>query len=298
MKYIFVSILLSVVCLASYAAQDKDTCYWKTGGVFALNASQVSLTNWSAGGENSISGNAYVNLFANYKKNKSNWDNTLDLGYGKMRQGKKDKVIYYKTDDKIDFASKYGQYAFKNWFYSALVSFKTQFDEGFKSVSENKRISNFMAPAYINLSIGMDYKYKDKLTVFMSPFSGRITMVLDTLLANSGAYGVTRENHVRKEFGGHLKVQYKVDITKTLAYTSKLDLFSNYLDKPQNIDVSWENFINLKISNYFSANLNFNLLYDDNIKFAYDSDGDGINDKSGPKLQIKELFGIGITYKF
>ncbi|MDA3820602.1 MAG: DUF3078 domain-containing protein [Candidatus Delongbacteria bacterium] len=91
---------------------EDSLAKWKTGGTLSLNASQVSLTNWAAGGENSISGLGIINLFANYKKNKFTWDNTLDLAYGLIRQGD-DPVI--KSDDKIDFASKAGQHAFNDW---------------------------------------------------------------------------------------------------------------------------------------------------------------------------------------
>ncbi|MDD3859645.1 MAG: DUF3078 domain-containing protein [Bacteroidales bacterium] len=276
----------------------QSTSNWKTGGMVSLNASQVSFTHWAAGGQNSISGNSFVNLFANYAKNKMTWDNTLDLGYGKMMQGVGEEAVYYKTDDKIDFASKYGQYAFEHWYYTGLISFKSQFDQGFKSVADTVRISNFLAPAYLNISIGMDYKPNDKFTLFISPVSGKITFVMDSLLSSQGAYGVTIGENVRYEFGGFVKAQYKVDLMKNISYTTKLELFSNYLKNPQNIDVNWENLINMKINSFFSANLHLTMLYDDDIKVKYDSDNDGIDDREGAKLQLKQLFGIGITYKF
>ena len=114
MKKLFFSVLFVFAAYGLFAQADTTAkvSNWKTGGVVSLNASQVSFTNWAAGGQNSISANSFVNLFANFKKNKMSWDNTLDLGYGKMRQGSENDVVFYKTDDKIDFASKYGQYAF------------------------------------------------------------------------------------------------------------------------------------------------------------------------------------------
>lgn len=269
---------------------------WKTGGVLSLTGSQVSFTNWAAGGENSISVNSFINLYANYKRNKMTWDNTLDLGYGLMRQGTAEDVLYYKTDDKIDFSSKYGRYAFEHWYYTGLVSFKSQFAEGFKKATDTVRISNFLAPGYINLSIGMDYKPNDNFTLFLSPLSGKITFVTDTMLSNAGAYGVTPGETVRYEFGGFLKAQFKAKLADNIAYTSRLELFSNYIEKPQNVDVNWENIVNFKINKFFSANIHITMLYDDDTKInIYDDNGNLIG--KGSRLQVKQLFGLGITYK-
>lgn len=139
-------------------AQDADTL-WKVNGLTSLNFSQLSLSNWAAGGENSIAGNALVNLSANYQNREGliNWNNDLILGYGLLRQS--DDPVR-KSDDKIDLASKFGYKAREKWFYTGLFSFKTQFAEGYDDPGDVDRnvISNFLAPAYMNLSLGMDYK--------------------------------------------------------------------------------------------------------------------------------------------
>lgn len=298
MKRNILIIFFIVIAFSLNAQTDTVKSNWKKGGVVSLNASQVSFTNWAAGGQNSIAANSFVNLFANYKKGSTTWDNTLDLGYGKMRQGTDKNVVLYKTDDKIDFSSKFGQYAFEHWYYTGLVSFKSQFDEGFKNAGDTARISNFLAPAYLNVSLGMDYKPNDNFTLFISPLSGKITFVYDDLLSTAGAFGVVAGENIRAEFGGYIKMQYKIDLMKNITYTTKLDLFSNYIDKPQNIDVNWENLITMKINNWFSANIHYTMLYDDDVKIDWDSNDDGINDRKGAKLQIKQLLGIGITYKF
>lgn len=292
-------LLASLAIIIGLNAQtDSVTSNWKTGGMVSLNASQISFTNWAAGGQNSIAANSFINVFAKYKKKRMTWDNTLDLGYGKMRQGTAENVVWYKTDDKIDFSSKYGQYAFEHWYYSGLVSFKSQFDEGYKNVTDTVRISNLLAPAYLSVSIGMDYKPTDNFTLFISPISGKVTMVYDDKLAAAGAFGVKPGEKIRNEFGGYIKMQYKVDLMKNITYTTKLDLFSNYLVKPENIDVNWENLITMKINSWFSANIHYTMLYDDDVKIAWDSNDDGINDRFGARLQIKQLLGIGLTYKF
>ena len=88
-----------------------------------------------------------------------------------------------------------------------------------------------------------------------------------------------------------------------MSFTTKLDLFSNYADNPQNIDVSWETLISLKVNKYISANLNTHLLYDDNIKIPIDRNNDGILsdielNNPGSRIQFKEIFGVGFSYNF
>lgn len=298
-KTLLAVLLIFLGSVSAMSEESADTVKgWKTGGVLSLTGSQISFTNWAAGGENSISANSFINLFANFKKDKMTWDNTLDLGFGMMKQGMGEESRYYKTDDKIDFSSKYGQYAFEHWYYTGLVSFKSQFTEGFKKITDTVRISNFLAPAYLNISIGMDYKPTDNFTLFISPFSGKITYVTDTMLSAAGAYGVTPGETVRYEFGGYVKAQFKCNLAQNISYTSRVDLFSNYLENPQNIDVNWENIVNFKVNSFFSANIHITTMYDDDTKIDIDRNNDGVYDGKGARLQIKQLFGMGITYKF
>jgi DUF3078 family protein len=286
--------------------QEDTTKLWKTGGILSVNFSQVELSNWAAGGQNSISGNGLVSVFANYAKDNSAWDNTLDLGYGFLKNEGEDQR---KSDDKIEFNSKYGIKANEKWFYTALVNFKTQFSEGYNYPNDSIVISNIFAPAYLTYSIGMDYKPSEKLSVYLSPLSGKSTFVKDQDLADAGAFGVepavydtitglkiTDGETVRNElFAGLVKIVYKDEIFKNVSLQSKLELFSNYLENPQNVDVNWENLISLKVNEYISANILIHLIYDDDID-VYDTNADDIPD--APKLQFKEVFGLGFSYKF
>ena len=306
---VFLSVSLSATVVFAQEAADssakKKNENWKLGGAASLNFSQVAFRNWAGGGEPSISGNMFFNAFANYAKDKTTWDNTLDLGYGMMRQGtKKTSVLFYKTDDKIDFASKYGRYAFKYWYYSALVGFKTQFADGYKSITDSTRVSSWMAPGYLNIALGMDFKPTFEnhpnmtFSLLIAPLSGRMTFVLDSALSAEGAYGVDPGKRFRPEFGGYVKAEFKIDFLKVFTYTTKLDLFSNYIVKPQNVDMNWDNLLTIKLSKWFSANLNITLAYDDDVDVPIDTDGDGTLDGMGKRLQFKELLGFGFTYKF
>lgn len=294
-RILFIAIL-SFASISMYGQENTEiSSNWKRGGLVSVNFSQVALHNWAAGGENTISGVSFVNLFANYKKNKMTWDNTVDLGYGLMKQGDNGLI---KSDDKIEIASKYGQYAFEKWYYTGLLNFKTQFAPGFQKPTDLNKISDFMAPAYLNIAIGMDFKPNDNFTLFLSPVTGKITIVNSPYLSGLGAYGITPGESIRYEFGGYIKVAYKVDIMENVNFQTKLDLFSNYFHNPGNIDINWESMLAFKVNDFLSANIFFMMIYDDDIKIAIDTDDDGIADKSGPRAQMKEMFGLGLSYKF
>lgn len=310
MKRFIIITLLAVflsVIHSGVMAQSDTTKPWKAGGVTSLMLTQVALSNWAAGGQNSISGSAMVSLFANYHQKRSQWDNTLELGYGLLKQGKAGII---KSDDKIDFSSKYGQYAFKHWYYSAMLNFKTQFAQGFNYPNDSVMISDFMAPAYLIVALGMDYKPADYFTLLIAPLTGRMTFVNNQTLANRGAFGVdpavyddlgsliTAGKKTRSEFGGYVKAAVKYDIIKNITLQAKLDLFSNYLKNAQNIDVNGELLLAMKVNEFISANVTVNVVYDDDVRISIDDNKDGVTDRTGPRTQFKEVLGVGFSYKF
>lgn len=280
----------------STLTEDK----WIKGVSTGLNMSQTALINWAAGGQESYSVNAYLNAFANLKKGKLAWDNSLNVGYGVLKQ--KNTAYYMKTDDKIDLLSKVGMEAFKNFYYAGLLNFKTQMDEGYKYPDVTAEISRFLAPAYLTAAIGLDYKPNAYFSAFFAPFTGKMTIVNDDVLSGLGAFGVEPGKKSRSEFGGYTRFIYskndfKSEILKNVALTSKIDLFSNYLNKPENVDVNWENIISMKVNKYISVNLNTHLIFDDDIKFD-ELQPDGVTIKKITKVQFKEIFGAGISAKF
>ena len=277
--------------------QNTDTVEgWKTGGMIAITFSQVSLSNWSAGGQNSMSVNNFINLYANYLKGNTSWDNSLDIGYGILKQGKEGD--WMKTDDKIELMSKYGKKASKYWYYSGLMSFKSQMTPGYNLPDDSTKISNFLAPGYVLSAIGMDYKPSGNFSAFIAPFTSKITFVNDKDLSNAGAFGVDSGQAVRMEYGGYIRIFYKKDIQKNISLQTKLDLFSNYLHNPQNVDINWETLLTIKISKWITMNLTTTLLYDDDVKIAVDRDNDGTMDGEAVRTQFKEVLGVGFSYKF
>ncbi len=293
---------------------DNDTIKgWKTGGVFSVGLAQTSLTNWAAGGLNSFAVNGMMSVFGNYSGEKNSWNNSLDLGYGLLKQGK--ETGWMKTDDKIDFLSKYGRQFYKSWYYAALVNFKTQMTNGYNYPNDSVPISKLLAPAYFLGSLGVDYKPNNYFSLFAAPLTLKTTIVNDQTLADAGAYGVdkaiydeagmllTHGKLFRNEIGGYVRVIYsrnnfKAEWLKNVAFTTKIDFFSNYIEKPENIDVSWETLLAFKVNKYLSVNINTHLIYDDDINIAVDTNNDGIMDRSGPRVQFKEILGVGFAYKF
>jgi len=273
-------------------AEGDSIKNWKKGGDFSFTFSQVSLNNWSAGGQNSVSGNIQLNTFANYAKDKNAWDNTFQVGYGLTQQGS-DNLI--KSDDRVLISSKYGYKASKRWFYSALLDFKTQMTTGYQDPPTNSKIiSELFSPAYLMFSLGMDYKPNDNFSLYLSPATGKTTFVLDDSLSFHGAYGVDPGEKSRTEFGAMLKSVYKKEnIVKNVDFYSRLDLFSNLTENPQYIDVDWEVRLNMKINKFLTAVASLNLLYDNDIKYI-DSNGD----EHGARVQTKQLLGFGLNYKF
>ncbi|OQA95988.1 MAG: hypothetical protein BWY22_01932 [Bacteroidetes bacterium ADurb.Bin217] len=291
---------------------------WKKGGIISLTGANTELYNWAAGGDNTLSGNGLISYYINYKSPTTAWDNLFDFGYGKARQGEKGKP-FIKTDDKIDILSKYGRKAYKSFYYAALINFKTQFDEG-KKYSDDTTfsiISNFMAPAYITGAIGIDYKPNKYLSAFIAPVTARYTIVTDQTLADAGSFGVTAATYaadgitklsdgenIRKEFGGYVRViitknDFTQELLKNVSLTSKVDLFSNYLQDPQNVDVSWENQIAFKINKFITVNFNTHLINDADTKnVGIDTNNDGTDDKMVSKVQFKQILGVGFSYKF
>jgi len=265
---------------------------WQRGGIGQLTYAQLAQSNWAAGGENSHAINWVVNLFANHSKGHNVWNNTLDIAYGMQKVGEKPMR---KTDDKIDITSKYGHLISPKLYLSAIINVKTQFADGFKyddSKGTQELISGFMSPGYFVFALGLDYKPTKSLSFVVAPPSIRVTVVRDDSLSAAGAFGVDKGKNIKYEAGSTVTASFKAEVMKNVVLQGKVNLFSNILDQPENVDVNMEAILAMKVNKYLSANLSTNLIYDDNVKIK-NSDG-----TASAKLQSKEVFGVGISYKF
>ncbi len=267
---------------------------WKKGGVININTSQTSLTNWAAGGQSSVSVNGLLSLFAHKKAAKSLWENFLDLGYGTMKQKEQD---WWKTDDRIDFTSKYGIEMNEKLYYAALLNFKTQMTNGYNYPNDSDKISGFLAPGYLLGAVGIDYKPNANIAVFFAPATLKLTMVNDDALSDAGSFGVDPGDNLKTEFGGYLRTTLKYDIMENVGIQSKLDLFTNYLEDFGCIDVSWETLLSLKVNKFISATISTHLLYDQDVIIAREND-EGEMESYNSKVQFKEVLAIGFSMKF
>ncbi len=266
---------------------------WKTGGVLRFTFTQAAQDNWAAGGEKSTLGLAsFFSGFAFYKEGKHAWDNTIDLAYGFVSttsQGTR------KSDDKIDLLSKYGYDIGKNWYLSGLLNFRTQFTPGYAYPKDGSPVltSDFLSPAYITLGAGMNYKPNDRFSIFISPATLRWTIVKNDSLSSVGSYGVDSGKHVKLEFGAYSTISYTAKISDNAVYTGRLDLFSNYLHDPQDVDINLTNLLAVKVTGILTMTLAFNLIYDNDVS-TVKSDGS----VGGASPQLQELLGIGFLLKF
>jgi len=302
MKHIAL-LLLALICLNLSYAQEEAPKKWNRSGDIGLNFSQSHLSNWAAGGDNALNWQGIFNYNVNYAHEKNKWDNNISLALGYSHLGDAKAI---KTDDKIELNSLYGYKATEKLFYSLAFSFKTQFADGFdyKNDSTN-RISGFMVPAYITLGLGMEYVPNNNFSINFAPLTGRITIVNDQDMADAGAFGVDPAEYgeitgdkindgktSRFEFGAKMTAKLDVKIAENVSFNSKLELFSDYIKNPQNIDVDWQNLITMKVNSWLNTNITAHLIYDDDIMIT-DKDGN-----TGPRTQFKEVLSIGLSYKF
>ena len=296
-RFLFTILALSFVIVSF--AQEEQPQGWSHKGNFGLNFGQSSYTNWSAGGQSSFNGQGLFNYEIHYLKNNFKWDNMLATSLGYSFFDFKMKPI--KTDDKIEFTSQAGLKATEKLNYSAELAFRSQFAYGFNYATDSTNyVSHFLAPAYITLGIGMEWVPNKYFSLYFSPVTGRITIVNDDRLASEGAFGVndldkydtiihTNAPKVRYEFGARAVAKFQYPITTNIEFNSKLELFSNYLNHPERVDVDWQNLLVLKVNSWLNANLSTHLIYDYDVPFY-----DEFNQKiEGSKVQFKEVLAIG-----
>ena len=273
---------------------------WTQKKTVGLILTQTSFVNWNAGGENSIAGIASINLEFNYKKDRIAWNSTIRGRYGLNKEAAEQ---VRKTEDVFEITSNFSiqQHEKSQWYNSARFNFRTQFASGYKYPDRALSISTFFAPAYLFLGAGTQFtSSKKKYKLYLSPLTNKITLVLNQRLANSGAFGVEKAVYKdgvlveeganeKIEFGTLLTGEWRHEIMENILMNNKLILYSDYLNKYGNIDFDWELTFDLKVNKHIKANIGTHLLYDDDVKDK---------ESEGPKIQLKQLLGVGMTYAF
>lgn len=293
MKRIYIVMLFAALATITYAQTD-DKGYqegaWVLKGVTGLNMSQTAMANWSAGGENSIAGNAYLNASLTHKKGNWLWVTNMVLDYGLSKtksQGMR------KSSDKIGLSTQLGYSTDNVWFYTLMGDLNTQFAKGYDYPDKEHQISNFFAPAYSNIALGMEWRPKSNYSLLLSPVSTKMTFVTDDYLSDLGAFGVDPGDHFKIEGGAFVKARAELPVMESVNLITTADFFTPYSKDFGNIDVNWDVLISMKINKVLSATINTTLKYDNDVK-TFDDNGV----KKGAKVQFKEVLGIGLAYNF
>lgn len=283
MKKAILSLVLIVAALTLQAQETvKDTTKaWTKNGNMSLLLSQSAYNKqWLGGGTSNVAGNFGLNYDFNYKKGDVVWDNKFILAYGLSKIKGDSKTA--KTDDRLELNSLWGKKSgVKNWYYSMYFNFKSQLDTG---VDKNDmKISHFFSPAYFQFGPGFLWKKEDNVSINIAPAAGKLIVVHDHFTQLGPSFGVLQGDNTRFEFGASISAYYKFNAITNVSIENRLNLYSNYLDNPQNVDIDYQMNVVMKINKYLSANIALQTIYDDNSIKA---------------VQVKEVFGLGINYSF
>ena len=271
-----------------------DPLPWTLYGTGTVGFTQTALSNWAKGGESSMSLLLIGKYVANYSKKNVKWENSAEFRLGIFSS--KTRGLE-KNDDKMEFQSRVGFSAFKKWYYSAESNFRTQMARGYTYPDKVNPISAFMAPGYLTISIGMDYKPNKNFSLFLSPITSKSTFVRDTALINPLNFGLEPGKKRLWEPGLIVKTSWHYPIIENITYDTKAEIFNNYNYTLQKFNIDWEQTLVLQVTQYISTRIMTQLIYDYNVKFPItDDSGTVIAQKA--KWQFKELIAVGFNYKF
>lgn len=267
---------------------DTTSNGWKRKGNVIFLFNQSNFNNWLAGGENNYSGNLGVNYDFNYKKNTLTWDNKIVASYGLLQT--KNSDFQKKTDDRFEFNSVVGKKAVGYWYYSFFLNFRTQFAKGYVYAKDangketRTEYTNILSPGYLTFGPGMFWKKSDNLKVNFAPLTSKITIVdSDFTLPNEAYFGVEEGKNIRYEAGFYTSAYYKLDLITNVSMENVLNLYSNYLEDPQNVDLDYTLNVVMRINRYLTTNLVVQTIYDDNAFKGF---------------QTRQIFGLAANYGF
>lgn len=287
----------------------------KFEGHFGVTLNQLAITHWAAGGESNGSGKISSDITYTYDRELFRYVINGIFAYGMSNYTKSKR--YEKSEDRCELSMTMSSNNSNNFTFTSIASLKTQFTNGYAYPNDSIPISRFFAPAYLNISAGYNYNFKDIISLYISPIAGKMTFVTDQKLADAGSYGVeagywnvyngdstwVNGKKTLTELGINVLIKYRQNFKNNISVFSTLNLYNNYMDPNKsnrwNIDVDWETGVKFTINKQISAIINIHLIYDDNIKFTVSEIVDGKEIiKQKPILQFKESLGISFLYKF
>lgn len=281
-KHFFLCFFILLASFTFSQKKKKKTFQpkWKVLGRSSFIFNQSSFSNWTAGGENTVAGNLKINYDFNYKKKKINWDTRLLTSYGLSYISESGKG-WRKTDDRFELNSVLGYKTSTDWFFSFISNFRTQYTTGFNYKKEPATIvSEFLSPAYLTFGPGMLWKKSDDLNVNIAPVNARYTFVNDNF---SGKFGVEEGENVDFSLGLNLTGYFKFNLMTNVIMENILTLYSDYLEKPGNVDTDYQTNIRFKVNKSIKMHMTFHTIIDDD---------------ASKQIQFRQLFGLGVNYSF
>lgn len=265
---------------------------WSKKGTVTFLFNQANFNNWIAGGESNLSGTLGLNYEFHYKSDNTTWDNRILANYGLIRT--ENAEFNKKSDDRLELNSIYGKKANGNWYYSFILNFRTQFTTGYNYGKDSNGVENrventgFFSPAYLTFGPGIYYKKNDNFKMNFAPLTSKFTFVNGDYTSGLGYvdgsyFGIDANKSMRYELGFYASAYYKFILMKNVSAENILNLYSNYLDKPANIDLDYQINIVMTINKTLSANFTFQTIYDDNAFQGF---------------QTRQVFGLGVNYGF
>jgi len=275
---------------------------YRSEAAFALN--QASMANWVKGGESSISTSLDITGYADYLNKPLNItsNNFGRIKYGLIALGEKKEVR--KNLDLLETNSKVNHKAFGKFDFSAILLFKTQIAKGYNYPNDSVVVSKFFNPAIITTGFGLDYKPNKNTSINFSPFSYKGTFVPDTSVIDQTKYGIAKDKRSKNEPGASFLISHLYKPFKTVSITNRLQLFTNYINNPQNIDIDWEMILTASLNWFTDVRFNTHLIFDDDTKTptldkenkpVLGSDG---KPKKSARIQFKELLGFSFIFRF
>ncbi len=293
LRLTLVLLALPVFLFAQDETPEPPKEGWSKGGNLSLLFSQASFSDeWTGGGTSNIAANLTGSYDMNYRMGKLTWDNRIMADYGITKL--KDQEFARKTNDRLELNSIVGRQVKdeSNWYYSFFLNFRSQFTSGYEFADDEvtgKEIrvetTKFLSPGYLQAGPGMLWKKSDNLKVNIAPATSRLIFVDDVftkdLVEGTSYFGVEPGETTRFEFGAAVNGYYKVELIENVTIENVLNLYSNYLEDPQNVDIDYTLNLMLKVNSFITANAAFQAIYDDNAVQA---------------TQIRQAIGIGVTY--
>jgi hypothetical protein len=261
------------------------------------------------GGENSVATAIDITGYADYnnKPLKLSSNNFVRLKLGFLKSG--DNPVR-KNLDLLETNSKLNHKAFGKFDFSGILLFKTQIASGFDyfktaaGKDTSRLVSKFMNPAILTIGFGLDYKPNKTTSINFSPLSYKATFVTDTVNIDQTKYGIPKNRKSLHEPGVSFMITNEFKPYKSVSVINRLQLFTNYIHNPQNIDVDWE-MIGVANLNWFTdIRINTHLIFDDDTRTVeldknknpvLRSDG---TQKKTARIQFKEMIGLSLSFRF